>query len=300
MKTRTRSKFITFLVVATVGGHTGLNTADAQMTGPAPSTSATQSGPPLTGYKMTLEPAAMALLKATCARLAAAKTMSFTATISYEFPSKLGPPIVYTVRNDVTMQRPDRLKVITPGDGPATDFYYNGKAIMAYSPAEDLVAESAAPPTIDDTLRMAYETSAIYYPFTDLVLADPYHAMTDGTLLAFKIGDSDEVGGVKTIMVAWADKNLFLQIWIGADDKLPRRIRAIYRNDPLQLRHDMVLSNWKINPDLPPGTFESTKATAAKKIPFGSPVSDERPDGTPLFIAPVAPAGKAMQPQTKP
>ena len=78
----------------------------------------------------------MDLLKATSARLAAAKSMSFTATVGYEFPSKLGPPIAYTMRYDVTMQRPDKLKIVMPGDGPASEFYYDGKTMMAYAPAE--------------------------------------------------------------------------------------------------------------------------------------------------------------------
>ena len=69
-----------------------------------------------------------------------------------------GPPIVYTSRYDVTMQRPDRLKVVMPGDGPASEFYYDGKAMMAYAPAEDLVAVADAPPTIDAALEAAYRT----------------------------------------------------------------------------------------------------------------------------------------------
>src|SRR6185369_6558656 len=73
-------------------------------------------------FKLVLEPKAMDLLKATSARLAKAKVMSFTATVSYEYPSKLGPPIVYTSRYDVTMQRPDKLKILMPGDGPASEF----------------------------------------------------------------------------------------------------------------------------------------------------------------------------------
>ena len=77
----------------------------------------------------------MDLLKAASDRLAAAKSMSFTAVASYEYPSQLGPPILYTVRYDVTMQRPDKLRVIIPGDGPASEFYYDGKSMMAYAPA---------------------------------------------------------------------------------------------------------------------------------------------------------------------
>ena len=60
-------------------------------------------------YKMEVEPRAMDLLKAMSARLAAAKSLSFTAVVGYEFPSRLGPPIVYTTRYDVAMQRPDHL-----------------------------------------------------------------------------------------------------------------------------------------------------------------------------------------------
>ena len=41
------------------------------------------------------------------------------------------------MRYDVTMQRPDKLKILMPGDGPASEFYYDGKAMMAYAPAED-------------------------------------------------------------------------------------------------------------------------------------------------------------------
>jgi hypothetical protein len=224
-------------------------------------------------FKLVLEPKAMDLLKATSARLAAAKAMSFTATVGYEYPSKLGPPIVYTTRYDVTMQRPDKLRIIMPGDGPASEFYYDGKAMMAYAPAEDLVAVADAPPTIDAALKMAYITAAIYYPFTDLIVADPYAALTDGAKLAFYIGPSGVVGGVKTDMVAWASDDVFLQIWIGAEDKLPRRVRALFRADPLQLRHELSLSNWQIDPVVSPDVFASAKAQAGKRIAFASPAT---------------------------
>ncbi len=195
----------------------------------------------------------MDLLKAASARLAAAKSMSFTATASYEFPSQLGPPILYTVRYDVTMQRPDKLRVIIPGDGPASEFYYDGQSMIAYAPAENLAAVANAPPTIEAALKAAFTTADIYYPFTDLVVADPYAALTDGTILAFYIGPSGVVGGVKTEMVAWANPDVFLQIWIGADDKLPRRVRATYSADPLHLRHELDLSNWQLDADISPG-----------------------------------------------
>jgi hypothetical protein len=71
-----------------------------------------------------LEPKAIDLLKAMSARLAGARTMAFTAVSTYESPTHIGPPLAYTTISDVTLQRPDKLRVITPGDGPASEFYY--------------------------------------------------------------------------------------------------------------------------------------------------------------------------------
>ena len=101
--------------------------------------------------KLVIEPKATELLKAACSHLAAARSMSFTAVITYEHPSLLGPPLAYTTKSEVTLQRPNKLRVITPADGPATEFYYDGKIMMAFAPVENLVAIADAPPTIGRT-----------------------------------------------------------------------------------------------------------------------------------------------------
>jgi hypothetical protein len=249
-------------------------------------------------YKLVVEPRAMDLLRAMSARLAAAKSMSFTAVVGYEFPSKLGPPIAYTMRYDVTMQRPDKLRILVPGDGPASEFYYDGKTMMAYAPAENLVAVADAPPTVDAALMAAYRKASIFFPFTDLLVADPYAALTDGAILAFTIGPSGVVGGVKTDMVAWANKDVFLQIWIGVDDKLPRRVRAIFAADPLQLRNELELSNWQLDAAIAPDTFMSQKAQAAPRMEFVRPESAAPPGLKPLVK--MAPAKtEAAKPPSK-
>src|SRR5260370_42399906 len=73
--------------------------------------------------------------------------------------------------------------------------------------------------------------------------------------IAFYIGQSTVVGDTTTDMVAYVTGDVFVQVWIGKDDHLPRRIYAIYLNDPLRLRHVMELSNWAINPSLPSDAF---------------------------------------------
>jgi hypothetical protein len=232
--------------------------------------SQTKEVPP--AVQMTLEPKAMDLLKEACSRLAAARTMSFTAVVTYESPSRLGTPLAYTTKSQVVLQRPDKLLVDTTGDGPASEFYYDGKTMTAFAPAENLVAVAQAPPTIDAALKAAYDSAAIYFPFTDLIVADPYKDLSDGLILAFYIGQSRVVGGTTTDMVAYANNDVFVQIWIGAEDKLPRMVRAVYRADPARLRHQLELSNWQLNPSIPADAFASTKTAGAKPIAFANPV----------------------------
>ena len=204
--------------------------------------------------------------------------MTFTTVISYESPSRLGPPLIYTTRSEVTLQRPDKLRVITPGDGPASEFYYNGKTMVAFAPAENLVSTAEAPPTIDAALKVAYDSAAVYFPFTDVIVADPYEGIADGLKHAFYIGQSHVVGGTTTDMVAIANNWVFEQIWIGADDKLPRMARAVFHADPQHLRHQIEFSNWQLDPTVAADAFASPSA-AARPIPFARPDLPALPPG---------------------
>lgn len=234
-----------------------------------------------------LEPRAVELLQSMSQRLAAARTFSFDAVTHYESPSRLGLPLVYTTHSAVTVQRPNRFRVVTRGDGPRAEIYDDGKTLLAYAPADNLVAVAEAPPSIDAALRLLYESAAIYLPFTDVIVADPWADIADGIEIAFVVGQSQVVGGTTTDIVAVAAGRSFQQIWIGADDHLPRRIRAIYAHDPSLLRHDLEFSDWKLDGAVPDSAFSSAAATAAKRIPFARP--DPKPPADARKVGPSAP-----------
>ena len=217
------------------------------------------------------EARAIEILKASCAKLAAAGSMSFNALAAYETPSLWGPPLIYGRISEVVLQRPDKLAVLTIGDGPRTEFYDDGKIMMSFHPAEKLVAVTEAPPTIDAALEKLYGVAGTYFPFTDVIVADPWKDMSTGLTGAFTVGESILVGGVATDVVAYETNGVFIQIWIGKDDKLPRMARAMYLDDPLQLRQSVQFSNWQLNPAVAAEAFTTTKAAAADRIPFNHP-----------------------------
>jgi len=281
-----RAKFFVYalLLAASMGVVASASGQPAPAAAPAP---APQAGAPPAG-EPALEPKAIDLLKASSSRLAAARSMAFTAMVSYENPSRLGPPLVYTTRSEVTLQRPDKLRVITPGDDPVSVFYYDGKSVVAFAPAENLAAVAEAPPTIDAMLEAGYQYAAIYFPFTDVMVAHPYEDIAKGLELAFYIGQSRMVGGTTTDMVAYASHGVFVQLWIGADDKLPRMARAVFAKDPTQMRHQVEFSNWQLDGAVPAGAFASSKAATARRIPFAHP--DEKLPTSPAPPAPAAPS----------
>lgn len=269
----------TVLLVALVVAASAAPSPAAPAKKPTPAAQSA-SGPLTIAVQPRLDPKAIDILKATSSRLASARTLRFTAVATEENPSLLGPPLAYTTTSEVTLQRPDKLRVITSGDGPASEFYYDGKEMTALAPAENLVAVADAPPTIDAALKAAYDSAAIYFPFSDLIVADPYGDIAPGLKHAYYIGQSKIVGGTTTDMVAYLDDAVFVQAWIGAEDKLPRRLRAVYRNDPAQLRHQLDLSDWQLDLDVPAGSFASPKAAAATRIGFARP-DPQLPPGLP-------------------
>src|SRR5258708_16441895 len=117
-----------------------------------------------------LEPKALEILKATASRLAAAHTLSFTAVETFESPSRQGVPLVFANKYEVTLQRPDKLRVIIAGDGPASDFYDDAKTSMALTPTANPDALTDAPPSLFTTLHALHLPPPIYFPFPTLTL----------------------------------------------------------------------------------------------------------------------------------
>jgi len=247
-----------------------------------------------------LEPKALEILKATASRLAAAHTLSFTAVETFESPSRQGVPLVFANKYEVTLQRPDKLRVIIAGDGPASEFYDDGKIALAFAPTENLVAVTDAPPTIDATLQAIYHRAAIYFPFTDLIVSDPYADLAPGLRHAYYIGQSIAFGGTTTDMIAYAGDGVFVQMAVGIEDRLPRVAHAIYLNDPDRLRHNLLLSDWQIDAPVSADVFTSSKATSAKHMEFAHPHPEPSSGARPPLRTPppTRPVASSTAPQS--
>jgi hypothetical protein len=194
-----------------------------------------------------IDPKVIGILRSACDVLSAARTMTFTATDTYERAARNGQPLYYSVRSQVTLQRPDKLRVLKIGDGVPDEFYYDGKTISAYVPSANVIATADAPPTLDKMLDAVWDIAAIYFPFADMMVSEPCAVFDKNLTSAFYIGRSVVVGGTTTDMVAVAGQGVQAQLWIGTDDHLPRMVRVVYVNEPARALPDRIfeLEAWR-------------------------------------------------------
>ena len=227
--------------------------------------------------KPVIEPKVTAILKQACDTLAGARTLSFSAVNTYQKAAVNGQPLFYATRNEVTLQRPNKLRVVTPGDGIADDFIYNGKQMMAYVPSLRMVAVTDAPPTIDQMLDTAWEKAAVYFPFSDVITADPCSVFSKNIQSMFYVGQSKVIGGTTTDMVALAGPDIQAELWIGAKDHLLRLIRVVYPNEPAHALYQTEYSNWRLNQPVAPDAFVSAAAAKATRMHFEPPGPGQTP-----------------------
>lgn len=222
-----------------------------------------------------VDPKALTLLKDMSQTLAKANSLSFNVRRAFDEPAANGQPLIYTISSNVDLQRPDKLRIITPGDGPASEFYYDGKEMAVFLPSDNLLAVEIAPPKLDDMLEAAYTKAGIYFPFVDFIVADPYAAITEGLKSAFVMGKSKVVGGVETDIVAIASKDIQAQIWIGSEDKLPRQVWLNPVKGVEKPRSVIEFSNWKLNAPVTAEAFRPASAAKAARIKFAKPAGAE-------------------------
>ena len=267
-----------FIMSAVVGGLlcTLAGTAAAQQAAPSATAPAAAQGTSAAQIQLVKDPRALAALKAMSDRLTAAKSFTF---LTHNTVPMLGPnlqwiSLVGTAR--VALERPNKLFIERGGDQTPMEVYYDGKTLALHEPREKLFAEVSAPATIDATLAEVFGPALAGFPYLDVLLADPYAALTADLGGALYVGRST-VDGVKTDHLAFRGPGVDWEIWIGAEDKLPRLVQAKYVDLGKAPTITTRFSDWNLNAQIPAATFTLEKAAGAQQIEFVRPAAPVQP-----------------------
>ena len=226
-----------------------------------------ETGSPQAAAATAKDPSAMALLKRMCDRLQAARTFTVRGQVSLELPVTGGNLATFFNEYELAVRRPDGLSARRFGDLPDFRFAYDGKSMTVLVPGEGKWGSMSAPATLDAMLPAAGEHGGLNLPFDELLVANPYAAITAGNPEA-EWAPQAVVNGKKVEHLVLSSAKLQLEYWIDPGTALPARSLVIYVDQPLRPHFLAEYLEWKLDPKLPEGTFALPKPKGATQVDF--------------------------------
>jgi hypothetical protein len=213
------------------------------------------------------DPSATALLKRMSDRLQAAKTLTVRGEVSLELPLRDGTLATFFNEYDTAVRRPNGLSAHRVGDQPDFRFVYDGKSMTAFVPDKKIWGSASAPATLEAMLRAADEQGGLNMPFDELLVADPYAAITAG-ISEIERAPQATVRGKKIEHLVLSSPALHLEYWIDPGTALPARSLVIYVDHPLRPHFIVDYADWKLDTKLPADIFTLSKPQGSTEVDF--------------------------------
>ena len=182
---------------------------------------------------------------------------------------------------DISIQRPDHMRIDLKSAKRDLEIYYDGKNLTLFSPKNKFYAVVAAKPTISETLQFVSGKYGIDFPVMDLLQKSRQDLLLSGVQRGDYVG-TDMIDGVKCHHLAFRQRNIDWQIWIEEGEKpLPKRIIINDKTQKGEPQSITTFSDWEVSPTFEAGLFNFTAPDDAKQIgvieaPSGQPVRAAR------------------------
>ena len=215
-----------------------------------------------------VEPKANEILYRSSDYLKQAKTFQFRADIKRDIMLDDDIRVQFGGVSNVTVQRPNKLRVIFNGDELSRRSYFDGKSLTIYSLSRSVYAQKKIPGTIDNAIDFVFEKFGFSVPLADLVYADPYAILIENVDKGYFVGQH-KVDGVVCDHLVFQQDLIDWQIWIEAGKTpLVRKLIITYKTEEGSPEYEAVLSNWQLNPSVSDADFKFTPPAGVEKIEF--------------------------------
>ncbi|EXI79758.1 MAG: hypothetical protein AW10_02243 [Candidatus Accumulibacter appositus] len=211
-----------------------------------------------------IEPEAVAALKRSSEYLQTLKSFSIRVDASIDEVLDSGQKVQFGSLADISMVRPNRLRVDVIDDHKQRQFYYDGRTLTVYGKLVNYYASVKAPKTIKEMLVFAETKYGLEWPLADLLAPE---SLSENVKSAFYVGKG-RVRGVLCDHYAFRQDDVDWQIWIQEGKKpLPRKIVITTKNEEAAPQYTAVLS-WNLSPRLTDAVFRFVPPKRASKIVF--------------------------------
>jgi hypothetical protein len=232
--------------------------ASCAATGPVASEDLTQS----------IDPAAMQILKRATTQVGALRQFSVKTQITLEDVLESGHIADSDVSTEVTIKRPNMIRCSRRGDLIDQDFFYDGKNLTLYNPADRAYATVVAPKTIEGVIHYTVDTLGLTVPAADLIYKNAYPLLMQHVTHAELVGKA-VIGGVTCDHLLFVCPEVDFQVWVADSGlRLPMKYVVTDTATPERLSITTVMSEWNVDPGVTDDLFAFRPPAGTQKIDF--------------------------------
>ncbi|MGB9439007.1 MAG: DUF2092 domain-containing protein, partial [Desulfobacterales bacterium] len=216
----------------------------------------------------TVDPAATQILQKMTDYLGGIEQFSVHTQNTLEDVLESGQRVDLDVSAGVIVSRPNKLRAERRGDLIDQVFYYDGKTLTLYNPADKVYAAEPAPGTIEELLDFARETLGLLVPAADLVYRNAFPLLMQDVTFAAVVGKA-VIDGVKCDHLLFSRPGVDFQVWVAdAGQPLPYKYVVTDTATPNLLSITTVMSDWNTAPAVGDARFSFEPAQGVKPIDF--------------------------------
>ena len=214
-----------------------------------------------------IDPLALKVLKAVTDPIRDAKAFSFKTRGIREYVGSNGQIITYFTTSNITVSRPDKLRVDFKGRGQDVQLFYDGGQTVLYAPGPKLYTVIQSAKTLDGLLQ-DLEKRNVYLPAKNLLASDPYQTLVPDLKTGYVIGRV-QMYDTEVHQLAFTEKDAEYQLWVtGMPDPRIKGLQVVNMALGHQPRVMIEFSDWNLNPQIQADTFSFKKPADAKQIDF--------------------------------
>jgi hypothetical protein len=233
--------------------------------------SGTQASPRFAPTAGVIEPKADQELHRMSDYLSSLKSFRVDVATADERVTTDGQKVQQLKESQVSARRPNMMRVDRRGPAGHVVFRYDGKQYSLDAPDKKVYATAAAPPTIDAAIDDARDRLQIDAPGGDLMVRDPYAALTDGLITGRYLG-LEPIGQQMAHHIAVTKKDVDYELWIAdGDQPVPLRYVITTKDLPGHPEATVELSRWQPNAPISDDSVAFTPPPGSRRVAFAKP-----------------------------
>ena len=206
------------------------------------------------------------ILKSMSKFLTGQKTFSVTADVSNEFITVDAQKLQLNSQANMVVERPGRFYATRKGRFADVEMFYDGSKLTVYGTSLNGYLQKDVSGSIDKAVMALESSSGMSMPGADLLLSDPYAALTSGATSSGYYG-TGWIGGVKAHHLAFRTPTVDWQIWVkDGDQPVPLKYVITSKRIAGAPEYSVVMSNWNLKPTIAADRFKFVAPKGATNL----------------------------------